>query len=859
MIRVPRPRVLSVTRSRPDQVTIGDVADARLDPGIIALLESPLGAGYQARYNVPIGLATTAAMAVLGPLTRDVDWAGTGVDIEWLDEPGLNDTVLVEARLEKLSERQSRFSLRARTQSGVGLYRGALRMAALRDGVPLGFASREEFAAVRASLAKPPGREDGKLLRVASAPASIPLGKSAVVEIELASGGKVTAHPPFGAGLSLEGPHTLEVAPGGRARFVVRADRPHEVNLSKPWVLTISAGAESLQIPIVVADPNPGRTFYLLTEDCETFDGGPLTGNYAGAEDLGNHNNFMDPEDYRIQMILKPNRMNQIAERHGARWTHFYAATQRFGAEWAAKQSATGEWDRIVREMDEAVRAGSRLHEYCPHIHFDYEPDSRLPPQPRLVYDTATDGILPNQYYDPVTNPTHCYHDWDGTARGISYIKRLGDWSDLDSKAGSLRKYIRHLACLQANRRAPLVARTGSYDFGKAPEDQAISTEAYLANGLRGNSDVFRPGAAPSPGGEMFWCAAENRHERIADLRQARLAEFGITLESDFGSVEEMNRWFAARREASRGPGVHAILFTCHAMFMAGAPDRFRSLEGGCFDVLDRHLAWVRENHPDVEFATATEALLEFLDYYTPVVEAHAAPLVCGGDPAAGRYEFAVRLLGQGIRVDEAHPATVRIAAPACFSPEDLLELRVRQGGQVIVASSDFDARREATITVTLTSRAPLRLEVVLRPEAVRGALAWFGSVFHDPPEAPGSDLWRIRPPVAEGGRMHFSSDLVRMLMNPVAGASDPLGRRVHPLGGFAVGAALSAALSGGGKLARLRLRILREIALDSDLVAEAEGHTVWLRDDAGVLVAKAEVVVRKEGITSDSSVILTP
>src|SRR4029077_17461912 len=144
---------------------------------------------------------------------------------------------------------------------------------------------------------------------------------------------------------------------------------PHQVNLGRPWEVEISAqaapltggktdGATNSEIPggdkdpeipgkiagaivaIQVPDPNPGRTFYLLTEDCETFDGGLLTGDYPsrGMHIYGNQNNFMDPEDYRVQMILKPARLNQIAERHGARWTHFYAATQRFGAEWAARQ-----------------------------------------------------------------------------------------------------------------------------------------------------------------------------------------------------------------------------------------------------------------------------------------------------------------------------------------------------------------------------------------------------------------------------------------------------------------------------------------------------------------------------------------
>jgi len=808
MIRVPRPRILWVRRGLPDRVTPGDTAQSRLEPGVLTLLDGPLGAGYHAQYNIPVLLASTSAVAILAPAAHGVEWAGRELEVEWFGVPGDRDAVLAEARLAEFSDHQARFTTQGRTDTGALLYRGSLVMVAVHEGHAVGYI---------ATSAKP----------AAAAPRSIPLGQSAVIELEVSSP-NVAVHPPYGAGLSMEGPIRIESA---RARFTIRADRPHEVNLGKPWELRITVGEDSVVIPILVPDPSPGRTFYLLTEDCETFDGGPLTGNYAGNEDLGNHNNFMDPEDYRVQMILKPARMNAIAERHGARWTHFYAATQRFGAEWAATQSKTGEWQQVVAEMDASVRAGSRLHEYAPHIHFDYEPDSALAPQPRLIYDAATDGILPNDYYHPETNPTHRYHDWDGAARGHTYIKPLGDLTVLDSKTGSMRKYLRHLARLQTNRRAPLVARTGSYDFGATPEDEAISTEAYAANGLLGNSDVYRVGKPNAPGGQLFWSLTNDRHAAITNVRQARLAQFAINMDTDFQSAQSMNEWFAREWDATRGPGVHAILFTTHAMFIAGAPDRFRSLEGGTFAEIDKHLAWVRANYPEVEFATATEALLEYLDYYTPELKAVAEPRLCGGDPATGRYQFPVRLLGQGIRVDPAHPASVHIAAPAAFDPEELLELRVLQDGAIVGARTEFDARSLPAVTVTLCNRSPLRIELVIRPEAVESVQSWFGKPeFYDPPDPRRPDLLCIRETI----------DVLRFLMHPVAGHDEPLGRRLHPMGGFALSMALSAC---GGTPRRAKLRWHRPIDLASRYYTDRSNGIIRIRDDAGTLVASAEVV----------------
>jgi len=496
-----RPRITWIRRRQPGEISIGDSAEARLAPGLIGLLEAIAPkSGFHAPYNIPASLAGTAAVAVVSSPTTN--WTGRDLEVEWQGTPGPHDAVFAEARLEQYSERLAAFAIRGRTQANQPLFHGTLRLTGIRDGMPAGFRSREEYEQLRQQFPK-------------TNPEQIGLGHT--VWIEIPAGANVEL--PFGRGLSIEAIES--------SRILVRADRPHEVNLGRPWELKVGATT----IPIRVPDPNPGRTFYILTEDCETFDGGPLTGNYAGSEHLGNHNNFMDPEDYRVQMIAKPNRLNEIAERYGARWTHFYCATQRFGAEWAAKQSLTGEWPKVIAEMDASVREGSRHHEYSPHIHFDYEPDSKLPPQPRLVYDPATDGILPNDYYHPETNPRHHYHDWDGSARGIAYIKKLGDLNELDSKAGSMRKSMRHLARLQVNRRAPLVARTGSYDFGKSPEDQTISTQAFEANGLRGNSDAYRPGGAPTAGGQMFWCAAHDRYAHIKDLHDARLVQFGITMD----------------------------------------------------------------------------------------------------------------------------------------------------------------------------------------------------------------------------------------------------------------------------------------------------------------------------------------
>src|ERR1035438_5090087 len=69
----------------------------------------------------------------------------------------------------------------------------------------------------------------------------------------------------------------------------------------------------------------------------------------------------------------------------------------------------------------------------------------------------------------------------------------------------------------------------------------------------------------------------------------------------------------------------------------------------------------------------------------------------------------------------------------------------------------DFDPRREPAVTVTLTSRAALRLEVVLRPEAVAAAQSWFS-------DESGVVVFRSEFRPAPRARRHRDADQPRRL-----------------------------------------------------------------------------------------------
>ncbi len=682
----------------------------------------------------------------------------------------------------------------------------------------------------------------------------------------------------------------LRLLPGQVGTLPVRvtARRPDEVNLGRPWPLACvlrRGGAEiaSDRLLVSVPDPSPGTIFYVLTEDCETFDGGPRTGAYGAAAVLGNQNDFMDPEEYRIQMIEKPDALNAIAEKHGARWTHFWTAPQRFAAEWAAARSKTGAWDRIVSDLDESIRRGSRRHEYAPHVHFDFEPDSKLPPQPRLRYDAKTDGLLPNEYYDPSANPNHKYHGWDGARKGIAYVRAEGDLSTLDSKKGSLRKSVRYLADLSFGGFFSATSRTGAADFGASPADLEISARAFLANGLLANSDagVYETSAPLPRGRQMYFCQAADLDAEIDELSEARLVELRAPDQMlEQGATVQLNAWFDGRVRDSQGPGVRAIVGMTHAMFMKGSPEPFRDCRGGDFDRLDHHLEHVRRTYPEVRFATASEAVLEFLDYYSPeLLAVVTAPRTRSTDGTT--FLYPIRILGRSIPIFPERPTELAVQIPACFDAGKIRSLAVLEDGAVrqemlpgasahaLPAIRFVASRREGYVLRVVTSRA--RPRVLFEPEEFPGLWSSGVGTYEELPEAEMPDLLRLeRPRLLTGERKPldglrpgdrwewlYPGDLFHLLVNPVAGNAHPLGRRLHPYGRFSEGIAVDAARKLFGdavRPARIDLQWVKPVRglADFRLVTTVEaadatglilGNSV---SESGIEVARVKLTLRR-------------
>lgn len=494
------------------------------------------------------------------------------------------------------------------------------------------------------------------------------------------SGLKVTMVLPPAYGLVAEGPVEMTVdnlSPGEKRRleWKVKAQRPSEVNGGKPWELSFALdGAQKREtaIQIAVADPRPGKIFYVMTEDLEPIDS-------AGyREAWGNANSWLDPEEFSTQLVKKPNRLNQIAGKYGAKWTHYLAWPAVEGAEWAARQSKKQDWTNVIAAIKDSVRAGRQQgHEYAVHTHTDYDP---YLPTNVLSYNPAVDGFWAN----------HLQHGW------AHNFPVEGDFSQRVSRVGSLYDYQRSLDELTAVYGQTLTTRAGSYDVGFTPADEAMSIRAYRKVGLWGSSEAggnIGQNASAEYGHEIYFCQPDSVNKPAERFDRIGLVEFlptpgqKICYDTDSAAVMDEKVRGGMDVFVKKGqvlPGVHGIIGFTHAIFMQGDGD-WRSLDGGQFAALDEHLAFLRQQYVDkgqLSFATASEMVAAYLDYYTP------EPVAIYGKSnrsAYGRSEYDITILGQDIPIDAAHPHQVKVKYPLNLRDETYY-VTIQKNGQEICA-----------------------------------------------------------------------------------------------------------------------------------------------------------------------------
>ncbi len=394
-------------------------------------------------------------------------------------------------------------------------------------------------------------------------------------------------------------------------------------------------------------------------------------------------------------------------------------------------------------------------------------------------------------------------------------------------------------------RAAARAARRGGRPLGPpvamAPTEAAVA-DALVAAGVR--AVVVPTPAEGTNGGRTGWWG------ETADLARARLIHLPLVELGPNADAGALNRELAARLEAQPRSGVRVV----------GLVAPTGAVGEATINAVLEHLEHLRQRITGLRVSTCGEAVAALLDEVAPTPVAMVGWAPSSGDPETRRWRFPVRVLGRELAPEPGLAVPVSVPAPLHVLPETVASARLMRGDEVLAALDPAPEGGVPELSAALDGWWPdlsLSLELV---EGVHPAVEAEadGVRFRDPVEPARADLLRLRPPQRDGpGRLRVPGDVLRLLMAPIAGGAEPLGRRVHPLGGVSLGAAITAAqaeMDGGTTVARARMRWLAPPSLDADLVATAarvasggdsSTYRVEVADDAGRAVADCEVVVQ--------------
>lgn len=435
----------------------------------------------------------------------------------------------------------------------------------------------------------------------------------------------------------------------------LKANRSNEVNFNKPWIVKVIVESDKHygegQIPVTIIDHREGKIFYVITEDLEPIDSAGYVGKW------GNRNGWLDPEEFNIQLVEKPQALNEIANKYGAKWTHFIAYPAIDGAKWVVDNLITDAnykkvWhdtlDRVISSMINGIKGGHQytLHphmDYCPYLSWNY-----------LSYNRRTNGFWAN----------HNLHGW---AHSLSPLLKV---DDMTTRIGAIAFYQGQLNKLYSTYYGqPLTVRMGSFDFGEEREDSCLSTAALQNLGIYASSD------ARESQKKVYFADASDISKEAKNFNDIGIVELSVdeskVLLYDSMDLKTLNERFYElylkdEKNGSIKPGVHIILGFTHAMFMMGDGE-WQSTKGGHFAILNDHLKWVTENYikkGKLEFVTADEAIASYLDYYTP------RPVAIYGKEEKINdkvFQYPLRILGKDIPFDKNHVQEVLASYPIQF------------------------------------------------------------------------------------------------------------------------------------------------------------------------------------------------
>ena len=473
--------------------------------------------------------------------------------------------------------------------------------------------------------------------------------------------------------------------------FELLASRSSAVNCGSPWrveFLLISGDQwEAIELDVDVIDRKEGQAFLVVSEDHET--------GVRWDKDRSGAINTIPLEQARTDLLDKPLVAKHLAEKYGVKWTHMVDVGTAVGL--IAYAGAYDEdWHSLFEDMRDYYKSvASHGHDCQLHLHLSAVPDSyffcyEFDPSVRALRFKLDKK---NRYF-----PGWQINSW------ANVTGRYGTNSEIDSRLGSLKRAKDVLErVLQESLPAYSVSlfRAGQWDLGRNLAEREKSILSLRRNSVVADSSAtegysyydrdFAFGAPVSRA--VYWTCENNPNERAVQLRDAGLVEvLPVTVPEGRhpGSPRHPAKYIVDAYESLKQngrikAGRHIIMEMEHIVAInENRQSRDKLVESyGDWKRIERHFRTVAKRCRGLRMVGSTEAIREWLDYYTPELTA----VIGSPEVIDDRWEFQVKFLGKDLLDGDRRPYVLRVPLPS-LTKHSVRQAILRSGSRKLLEIS---------------------------------------------------------------------------------------------------------------------------------------------------------------------------
>ncbi|MFC1505221.1 hypothetical protein ACFL5W_01760 [Thermodesulfobacteriota bacterium] len=469
---------------------------------------------------------------------------------------------------------------------------------------------------------------------------------------------------PYGFGVSIKAQSeirgTLDSNNYIKGTIEIIGLRDNKINIGKSWQINLivydvnQKTYNNAIVNINVKDENEGKVLFVITEDLEQSSDFPHRNDATPKEE------DLDINEVLIDLIEKPKIADRILNKYNAKWSHIIDIGSAFTrVKWLSKKSSTIEWKDVWENLkeyySETIKQGNDIQL---HLHAYNLPHSDNFSQ---KFDNRSNQLIFSQ--------KKSYKDGHRGAWSNQYIK-IGDFKLKNTKIGSIKYGIEQLErelCKKKPSYRTIFFRAGEYEFGIDKKSVRESIISLRKNKILASSNSYfgKFGTrsftfSRSLKRNAYLTSYDNIREPSSDILDIGVLEL-VPLQK-IGTMyyieptdnpKSILKYYNSLtdRQGNIEPGIH-ILMEMYHMFTFNYKDKWDSVSEnyGDWNKLNKHFKTITTHCEKAEFVTISDAVLAYLDYYTP-------QLIClrtNEKKINDRViEYDIKFIGEDIQINE--------------------------------------------------------------------------------------------------------------------------------------------------------------------------------------------------------------